>query len=178
VGDKYEVEVKLRVPCESLDSIVERLLEAEGSLETETIEEDVYYQHPCRDMLATDEALRVRYTSGRPTSLTYKGPRIPGGGVKKRIEYNLPASEDLPRVLELLGFRPAIRIVKKRQYYRIPGAVVAVDIVEGLGCFVEVESQSADPRLLAEQLGIRGTPVEDPYPVLALEKATRGAARQ
>jgi len=177
LGDKYEVEVKLRVPCESLEEIAEKILEAGGSLESETVEEDVYYQHPCRDMLATDEALRVRYTMGKPTSLTYKGPRVLGAGVKKRIEYNLPASGDLPRVLELLGFRPAIRIVKKRRYYRVPGALVALDVVEGLGCFVEVESRGGDPRLLAERLGIRGTPVEAPYPVLALEKATRGASR-
>jgi len=178
VGDKYEVEVKLEVPCGSLEEIIEKILGAGGSLEAETLEEDVYYQHPCRDMLATDEALRIRYTGGKPESLTYKGPRVPGGGVKRRVEYNLPANDDLPRVLELLGFRPSIRVVKRRRYYRIPGAVVAVDVVDGLGCFVEVESKAADPRLLAEQLGIRGTPVEAPYPVLAIERATRGVSKQ
>jgi len=172
---QVEVEVKLRVPCDRLDELAAKVEAAGGRLDWEGLEVDVYYQHPCRDALANDEALRLRYHDDALVEATYKGPRVSKGDVKKRPEYNLPAGESLPRVLEILGFRPALRVAKYRRYYSLPDATVTIDRVEGLGCYVEIESKGrADPRLVAARIGLEGEPVEASYAELALKKATRG----
>ncbi len=55
--------------------------------------------------------------------------------------------EDLDRmslVLERLGFRPVIRIVKKRTVYELDGVHFCLDRVAGLSDFVEMEWQGED----------------------------------
>jgi len=170
---KLEVEVKLRVPCEELEALARRLGEA-GSQPVESREEDVYYSHPCRSFLATDEALRVRLSRGR-VRVTYKGPRLPGR-FKARVEIEAVAEGDVGALLEALGFHPAVRVVKHRRYYSLDGATVALDRVEGLGCFVEVEAPTEEELARAlEALGVEGEPVQETYAELVARRGGPGA---
>ncbi len=165
-----EREVKLRIPCNSLDRIRD-LLEKKGfSVVVEQREVDIYYSHPCRDFMDTDEALRLRVTDGG-IRLTYKGPRKMRDGVKERVELEAPVGEGVTGILEALGFREALRVTKERVYYTRDGYTVTLDRVEGLGCFVEVEG--SDPWLLVEDLGLKelgAERVDATYVELALEK--------
>ncbi len=137
-----EVEAKIILrSCEELKSIEERLAALGGIPEEVVVEEDLYFQHPCRDFAKTDEALRLRRRSGR-VELTYKGPKE-GGIVKARREVSVVVDdfEAARELLESLGFSPVVTVRKKRRYYRVSSenAVVTLDEVEDLGCFVEVE---------------------------------------
>jgi len=179
-----EVEAKIMLDsCTELGRVRERLRGLGAALEGEVFEEDIYYQHPCRDFAETDEALRLRRAGGT-VELTYKGPKRLVGGSKAREEVTVRVdpgeAERLDRLLDRLGFRRAARVAKRREYYRLGSVSVSLDEVEGLGCFVEieyrggggVEEASRSIEEAAERLGLRGKPrVYKSYLELLLERS-------
>ena len=174
---RLEVEVKVPVDCGELDAIRERLRGLGARLEGPVREEDIYLLHPCRDVVARDEAIRVRLAGGR-VKLTYKGPRIPGR-VKSREEVEVETGPGILELLGALGFREGLRVVKERVYASLPSATVTLDRVEGLGCYVEVESAHGDPGEVEEALrilGLEGRPrlTESYAALLAARRGGRG----
>ncbi len=116
---------------------------------------DYYWNHPARDFAATDEALRLRQV-GLQNYITYKGPRIDAATkTRQEIELVLPDGADVPErfgeVLAALGFRPVAVVRKQRR----PGVIqwqgaaihVALDTVERVGDFVELEILADDSQL-------------------------------
>lgn len=139
----YEVEVKLRTPHEAVRG---RLADATHEFDVRQV--DTYYDHPSRDFAETDEALRVRRETvdGEATAkVTYKGPLVDAAS-KTREEHETAVAEgdELHAVLEGVGFRPAATVEKDREVWTLDGYTVALDTVEGLGEFVEVELESDD----------------------------------
>jgi adenylate cyclase class 2 len=153
----YEVEVKYR---SAEHDRVRRQLLARGAVEEMPIaQEDVYLSHPSRDFAATNEALRLRRT-GDENRITYKGPRH-SGPTKTREEIEIPlapkgeeAFQQLLRLFENLGFRPAATIRKRRSTFHLSDSSaafeVALDRAEGLGDFVEIETIVAERSDLPE----------------------------
>ena len=158
----YEVEVKAWLKrdrdTEVCRQVLEResaILEKRGALKVGTLtQRDLYFNHPSRDFSKTDEALRVRIEgeknagSEKRTSLTYKGEKLSPRS-KSRAELNVPlglsaSAEDAEKLLELLGFSRAGETEKDRTVFRLSGLEVSLDLVKGLGAFVEVESISDD----------------------------------
>ena len=76
----YEVEQKYHLQNREA---FESALRALGAVE-ETVEHhaDTYYNHPCRDFAATNEAFRIRRVGTVPM-ITYKGPKLPGDSQSK-----------------------------------------------------------------------------------------------
>ncbi len=118
---------------------------------------DLYFSSPFCDFAQTDEALRIRVKE-EGARLTYKGPKL---DLKTKSRRELTVRVDDPTamesILESIGFSKAAVVRKRRAKYSLGGAVLAVDDVEGLGSFIEVEILSAgeeweDQRRLA--LGI------------------------
>ncbi len=151
-----EVEAKVRVDCSLLEELG-RVVEKLGRLEADVFEEDAYYQHPCRDFRVTDEALRVRRV-GKRVELTYKGPKKVHRGVKSRLELTIRVEGDIGAVLEALGFQRVAVVKKRRSYYLLekPRVKVSLDVVEGLGCFVEVEALEGGVEAVEEALRLLG----------------------
>lgn len=148
-----ELEAKFKIDCSLLDRISEKLEASGFKFVEESAEEDLYFNHPCRDFTASDEALRVRVSRGSHV-LTYKGPRV-GGVFKERVEVNVTVSSEIKSVLEALGFTPALKVVKRRAYYGRGDVTVAIDIVNGLGCFIEIESGKGEAITeVARELGL------------------------
>ena len=154
---RYEVELKYHVGETEADwplTAVEALGAVPGP---PTAHVDRYYNHPCRDFAATGEAFRMR-REGDLNHLTYKGPKL-GGTVKTREEFEIgfasdPVSSDsMPLMLERLGFIPVAEVRKTRRQaqVRLEGRAfqIALDWVEGLGAFVEVETLADLPEDLA-----------------------------
>lgn len=128
-----EFEVKARVP--DADALRRRL----GPPRAVERHRDTYFQHPARDFAETDEALRLREQGDR-VEVTYKGPKLDPGS-KARLEHTsiVEDATALRRILESVGFHAAAEVRKTREVYRVDGFHVALDAVEGLGAFVEVE---------------------------------------
>jgi adenylate cyclase class 2 len=153
----YEVEMKFAV---SDLATVERKLAALGATIGENTQQvDTYFNHPARDFAATDEALRIR-RQGDAWRLTYKGPKL-DATAKTRREIELPLTSDgcqaeqWREVLLALGFRVVADVKKTRRTMHIPFAgraiEAALDEVEGLGSFVELELIADEDDLEAAQ---------------------------
>lgn len=165
-----EVEVKARA---DLERVRRRLEELGAQLVGVEDQDDTYFEHPCRSMIEGDEALRLRVAGGR-VELTYKGPRE-RATAKSRLELSVQLSdaETAKRLLEQLGFRESVRVRKRREVYRLGGVLVALDSVEGLGCFVEVEGEDEGEVLAAlGSLGAREI-VGETYAELAARRLER-----
>ncbi len=142
---RYEVEQKY--PVADLGPIEARLAGLGASISGPQTEADRYFAHPAKDFARTDEALRVR-RKGAANYVTYKGPKV-DATTKTRREIDLPVAEGEQsaaawgELLETLGFKPVAEVRKSRrkallnwQGRRIE---VSLDLVEGLGSFVELE---------------------------------------
>ena len=145
----YEVELKyplidpgpIRVAIESLG----------GRAAGRRRQIDRYFNHPQRDFARTDEALRIR-SDADENRITYKGPKIDASS-KTRREIELPIGagatvrEQMASLLTALGFQEVFSVAKTRELFAVErsGMVfeIAVDSVDGLGWFVEIEG-SAD----------------------------------
>ncbi len=161
---RIEVEVKLKVSCDDVNSIAQ-LLSSMGAVRGPVEERDVYYSHPCKDLPSADEAIRVRYVDGKPCCLTYKGPRR-ASPYKARVEVSVSVTEDPEALLASLGFRRFVEVVKERLYADLGDVEVTVDRVRGLGCFVEVESKAGDEGAVTralEALRLRGERIGETY---------------
>lgn len=155
----YEVEQKFRV----VDPVaLEGKLIGLAARFREPVEQvDRYFAHPCRDFVKTDEALRLRRV-GDDVAVTWKGPRIDSASKTRReLELALAQAAPLPGgprggqatldrwtdLLEALGFRRVRDVAKRRRAARVPWqgteVEVALDRVEGLGDFLELELQAA-----------------------------------
>ena len=147
----YEVELKVQAD----HGAVRDRLDTLGATRVGRVRQvDTYYDAPHRDFAETDEALRVREETAieghegtdRPgeteTRLTYKGPLVERES-KTREEAETPVGDPdaIRAALDGLGFTPAATVEKARERYRVDDYTVTLDAVEGLGAFVEVETE-------------------------------------
>ncbi len=171
------IEYELKARVDDLAPVRDALAAHGARRDGERAEHDVYYNHPARDFAVTDEALRVRYTEGRAV-MTYKGAKLAGTGLKAREELNLTVEDGavLETVLVRLGFRPVAAVNKRRELWTLAGASIALDEVESLGTFAEVEiigeegDDTVEERVhaIAGSLGITGKPITASYLELVL----------
>jgi adenylate cyclase, class 2 len=140
-----EVEQKFR----SLDSaeLQRRLARLIAGPRETIVQIDRYFAHPNRDFAQTDEALRLR-REGSHNYITYKGPKLDRTTKTRReIELRLPdddaGANDSSELLTALGFSPVLEVRKQRTHFMVAwqdrSVEVALDEVEGLGSFVELE---------------------------------------
>jgi len=112
-------------------------------------QEDIYFQHPCRDFSKTDEALRIRlkrFNGHFEAFITYKGPKMePHSKTRKEIEVQVEDPKGHEEILRELGFRRVFTVRKTREKYHVEkGIILALDEVEGLGKFIEAEALAED----------------------------------
>lgn len=161
----YEVEVKLRAD----HGTVESALDAAGAEYVDSVvQEDTYYDAPHRDFAETDEALRIRRERNpeagddgsdeefETAKITYKGPLLEAES-KSREEHETTVADDeaAKGIFDGLGFEPAAAVRKERAHYRLDGYTVTLDRVDGLGEFVEVETETEDDDIEAAREGAR-----------------------
>lgn len=138
-----EVEAKARAA--SLDETRRRCQALGGQRLGREEQRDTYYAHPARDFASTDEALRLRESWGR-AELTYKGPKVDElTKTREEVTVRVEPPGEAARALERLGFRPVAQVCKWRETWRVQGMEVALDEVEGLGSFIEVEARTEEP---------------------------------
>lgn len=146
----YEVEVK--VPAD-LEAVRARLDELEVTATGAVVQEDTYYDAPHRSFPETDEALRIR--TERPeddtdeTRLTYKGPLVDAESKsREEVETAVGSGEKVDTVLTKLGFEPAATVRKDRNRFELEGYTITLDSVDGVGEYVEVETEVDDEAAL------------------------------
>jgi adenylate cyclase, class 2 len=148
--EPLEIEIKSR--CDDPEALRVRAGAMGAQPIEETVEEDIYFNHPSRDFGETDEALRIRAAGGRCV-LTYKGPKI-GTRSKTRVEQEADVSDfnSMKRILLSLGFREFGGVRKRRETFRIGGVLLCIDRVDGLGDFAELEMKGSDRERIEGEL--------------------------
>ncbi len=139
------IEAEIKIPIKNPE-IIRTILKNRGELVSITRQYDIYFQHPFRDFMITDEALRLRDENG-VYELTYKGPKIGNiGKTRVEISINVDDFDKTKQLLENLGFKTFIGISKIRELYRVNETFVAIDNVEDLGYYIEFEKQISDSK--------------------------------
>ena len=134
-----------------------------------------------RDFAQTDEAFRLR-SVGQRNFMTYKGPKL-DAATKSRHEREAPlgdgpaALEAADEIFRQLSFEPVAAVRKQRQTFRLTRSghefEVALDTVEQLGKFVEIEIQ-VEAAIQKCALGGRGqAPLAELATELQLDKVER-----
>ena len=130
-----EIEVKVRADHSKARSILKNIGAVKLGVESQS---DIYFAAPYRDFAKTDEALRIRSLDGQAV-LTYKGPKLDGIS-KSRKEFETPVEEAATiKILRALGFSEAGVVRKQREIFSAGEITICLDLVEGLGEFLEVE---------------------------------------
>lgn len=153
----FEVEQKFAVP--ELAAIRLQLEDFGATLAREVRQVDRYFNHPARDFAQTDEALRIR-SIGTTNFVTWKGPKI-DSRTKTRHEIETPlgdgehTAQQFGETLEALGFRSVATVSKLRQCFDLTREgfefEVALDDVDSVGTYVEIELITDESGLLAAQ---------------------------
>lgn len=130
-----------------------------------TTQVDYYYNPKDRDLIKTDEMLRIRDEAGIKI-LTYKGPRTETEEMRVRPKFEFEIDPETEKsFLEVYGSNVKV-IQKNRKLYEMNGVVFSVDEVykyektnkEFIGNFIEFRSSSEADRdkmtMLAESLNL------------------------
>ncbi len=133
------IEVEIKVPISDKNKIIQKLKNIGFIFKKSVIQKDIYFQHPSRNFVKTDEALRIRETP-EEVFLNYKGPKIDTTTkTREEIEISLKNGKNLIKIFEKLGFQKVILIEKKREIYELDEIKASVDMVKGLGDYLELE---------------------------------------
>ncbi len=160
MGPDVEVEIKARV--DELEDVREQILQRGGQSVARVRQQDTYFDHPVRSFADSDEALRIRRTEQK-AKVTYKGPRFDEETkTREEIDVGIEDAERLHEVLIMLGFEPAGQVGKTRDIFELEDLTIALDRVDRLGCFVEIEkvvegeheTARRSVLALAEELGL------------------------
>jgi adenylate cyclase class 2 len=132
-----EVEVKARADEHTL----QKILALGAVFLAEENHRDIYFNSPLRDFRETDEALRIRIKD-EGARLTYKGPKL-DRETKSRLELTaaIDCPEGMEEILRALGFVPSAEVRKRRTKYLLGDVTFALDDVQGLGLFLELEAR-------------------------------------
>jgi adenylate cyclase class 2 len=150
-----EVELKFHLPDEA--AVRRELARFAIAWQPPEQQVDCYFNHPARDFAQTDEAVRLRQM-GHENVITYKGPKLDATTKTRReIELPIPSGADglqqFGELLEVLSFRRVAEVKKTRTKGKFDwqgwAVEVALDQVEQVGSFVELEIQSEESNLPA-----------------------------
>lgn len=131
-----EIEIKARV--KDRDEVKEKITKI-GDFIGIQHQEDIYFDSPYQNFVKSGEVLRVRKSQHKHV-LTYKKKR-PDEKARVRTEHEVmvESGDEVAEILKDLGFVLIARIRKARESYKVDGCNVELDMVKGLGVFIEVE---------------------------------------
>ncbi len=189
-----EIEAKYKV--ESF-AVVEKALAAAGAVFLCTCREtDQFFDTRSHGLRRRDSGLRLRTVKvirrgknhmRRATDLqgiaglceerpmlTFKGPRDNRSSIKIRqeIQTHVYEAAAVAEILTQLGYQPALIVRKTRSSYRLGRCRVELDLLPGIGKFVEVEGPGERAvRDCCRLLGLSGKPITTPYVAMVAQRA-------
>lgn len=182
------VEVEIKVKIDNFEEIKAKV-SALGKLIKSIKQIDEYYVPFHRDFFAQKphptEWLRIR-TNPDKTIFEYdKSINKKENGDQdcaEEYEAEISDAEEFRKILNFLDFKKVITVDKQREYWDCGNLEIALDKIEGLGDFIEVEAKgnfesTAEAKQAClkflEELGIKNAEqiqINKGYPVLLLEK--------
>lgn len=189
------IEVERKRELADPAALKSRLAEAGYREAGTSVEVDTYYSRPDIDFLATVECLRVRQRNGfaeityKPASTTdtHSAANIIAKRETNVVLFDQDQAGAANTLLDVLGMVRLCQVEKTRATFRHPDhdqVTVVIDLVTGVGAFVETEVMAADPDAAAtlldvveRQLGLADCAVVRlPYRDLVLSSGSTGSA--
>jgi adenylate cyclase class 2 len=132
----YEVEKKYRVNDDhAAFSIIKSLTQKkETELQTDIV--FLYMSDSFKNFKPGDPVMRIRKSSAGCV-LTMK--KQVNAESNLEIETIISDFESMCKILREIGFQEVVSVVKQRSVYQYEDAEICVDVVEGLGYFIEIE---------------------------------------
>ena len=153
------VEIEIQVKIENSQPLVE-FLNKNGEFKYEDHQIDEYYSPAHRNFLdahPVEEWLRLRDSNGK-YSVTYKKWHYENGRGTHCDEYELSIENigQMQKIFQVLNFKKITVVDKVRKAWNYKDYEVAMDLVKGLGEFVEVEYKgdktNAEPKQIAAEM--------------------------
>lgn len=147
MADK-EIEIRMRVKD---SKPLLKFLEKKGSFKYEKHQRDEYFTPAHRDFIKTEpvkEWLMLRKEEGK-NSLNYKNWHYNKDGKSyhcDEYESKLDDLDNAGRILKALNFKSLIVVDKKRKTFMFEDYEIALDSVEELGDYVEVEYKGKEDK--------------------------------
>lgn len=153
-----EIEIKIRIPQESLDSLREQLL-ANGFRNTSqrSLELNTLFDFADRRLFSSGSAVRLRSYENREI-LTWKGPLRPDPELKIReeIETEVSSREAAVLILNRIGLKPVMEYSKFREKFNAlvkDDVEVCIDETR-VGSFIEIEGCREDINHITALMGL------------------------
>ena len=161
-----DIEVEIKVKVEHTESL-RRLLTQKATHSATSHQIDTYFSPPHRDFLVARPAkewLRLR-EDGDGYSFTYKNWHYATNGKSNycdEFEVSVDDAVRLRKILDALNMRPLCTVDKTRNSWHYQEYEISIDMVVGLGEFVEIEyigTDEIDPEVATENMIdlLRGT---------------------
>lgn len=104
------------------------------------------------DLIPGMPVMRIRNQDGRFIFGMKQKPKNESIGIEH--ETIVENADELTKILDAIGFQPALFVNKKRQEYRLDQVTICADEIEGLGVFIEVEKLVDDESKAESELAI------------------------
>lgn len=153
-------EIEIRVRVKDNEPLL-RFLEKNGNFKSEKHQRDEYFTPAHRNFIKEKpikEWLRLREEKGK-YSMDYKNWHYGDDGKAyhcDEYEVKLENLDGVKNILKALNFEPLVIVDKERKIFVFKDYEIALDCVEGLGDYVEVEYKSeediSDTKEVAEEM--------------------------
>ena len=180
---KNEIEVKARIT--ETDALIHALTNLGCTFGEPVSQDDTVYAEKIgtlEEFLSNDVFLRIRIQDDGKIILTAKSPtkKFAEHLVKIEHEVEVSSAEEARAILEMMRYRPMVRVQKSRQKAHLHNYEICIDEIEGLGSFIELEvigERDEAPRIQNEMweflqsLGVSSeSQVKKGYDILMIEK--------
>ncbi len=154
------VEIEIQVNIEDSKPLIE-FLEKNADFKKENHQIDEYFSPAHRNFIGVrpvNEWLRLRDSDGN-YFVNYKNWHRDKDGKSYHCDEYETKIEDLTqlkKILEVLDFKPLVKVDKIRKVWKYKDYEIAIDLVKGLGDFVEIEyigkEEKVDPKKITEEM--------------------------
>ena len=157
-------EVELKAILRDPKTILKTLLERVGHSVSTRRMIDTYYNKLDETTYRQDWHLRIRVIQGHADGrLEF---HLPQGDIHaQEYELNISDVETMDDILQHLGYKPAVIVDKTRETWKLDDFTIALDHIDHLGDFIEVELMNVEVELgrarITTFLGDIGIPPED-----------------
>ena len=155
-----DVEIEIQVSIENNKPLI-NFLEKNADFKKESHQIDEYFSPTHRNFVEArplKEWLRLRDSGGK-YSINYKNWHYDKDGKGHHCDEYEAKIEDLnqlKKILDVLNFKPLVKVDKIRKTWVYKDYEIAVDSVKGLGDFVEIEyigrEEKVDPKKITEEM--------------------------
>ena len=145
------VEIEIQVNIENSNPLID-FLEKNANFKAKTHQIDEYFSPAHRNFVAVrpvNEWLRLRNSNGK-YSINYKNWHREKNGKSHycdEYETEIKNFAQFKNILNILNFKPLVKVDKIRKIWTYKDYEIAVDSVKGLGDFVEIEYIGKDKKV-------------------------------